>query len=110
MHHEVCIMFSPATESLLCINCFRDLGPDSRAQCLDLDTAYSQKCERLHKRLAVVSKLELEIKEEATSHRTLLKELHINAMREESTVHVFSKILQGAVTQTEEILIEAVKR
>ena len=52
----------------------------------------------------------MKIKDEVSAYQALLKELHRNAMREESTVHVFSKILQGAITQTEEILIEAIKR
>ena len=103
-------MFSPTTESLLCINCFRDLAPDVRAQCLDLDTAYSQKCDLLHKGLKKFGELEMKIKEEQSAHQDTLKELHRNAMREDSTIQVFSKILQGAVSQTEEILIEAVKR
>lgn len=103
-------MFSPANESLLCINCFRDLPPDIRAQCLDLDTAYQQKCDRLQRGLKAVGELEVIIKDEVSAYRALLKELHINAMREESTIHVFSKILQGVVTQTEEKLIETVKR
>ena len=107
----MCIMFSPATESLLCINCFRDLTlPDMRAQCLDLDTAYAQKCDRLHVGLKSVGVLEAKIKDETTVYHNHLKELHINAMREESTVHVFSKILQGVVSQTEEKLIEDVKQ
>ena len=106
----MCIMFSPANESLLCINCFRDLPPDIRAQCLDLDTAYQQKCERLQRGLKAVGELEVIIKDEVSGYRALLKELHINAMREESTIHVFSKILQGVVSQTEERLIETVKR
>jgi len=110
VHHEVCIMFSPANESLLCINCFRDLPPDIRAQCLDLDSAYTQKVERLEKGLKAVGELEITIKDEATAYKDLLKELHINAMREESTVHVFSKILQGVITQTEEKLIESLKK
>jgi dUTPase len=75
-----------------------------------LDTAYQQKIERLHRGLKAVSELEVTIKDEATVYRGLLKELHMNAMREESTVHVFSKILQGVVTQTEEHLIDAIKR
>ncbi len=103
-------MFSPANESLLCINCFRDLPPDIRAQCLDLDTAYQHKCERLQRGLKAVGELEVIIKDEVSAYRALLKELHINAMREESTIHVFSKILQGVVSQTEERLIESVKR
>ena len=103
-------MFSPANESLLCINCFRDLPPDIRAQCLDLDTAYSQKCERLQKGLKAVGKLEVTIQNEASTYCGLLKELHINAMREESTIHVFGKILHGVIIETEERLIEAVKR
>ena len=103
-------MFSPANESLLCINCFRDLPPDIRAQCLDLDSAYTQKVERLEKGLKAVGELEITIKDEATAYKDLLKELHINAMREESTVHVFSKILQGVITQTEEKLIESLKK
>ena len=103
-------MFSPATESLLCINCFRDLATDVRAQCLDLDTAYTQKCDKIQKGLKSVGDLEMKIKDEVSAYQALLKELHRNAMREESTVHVFSKILQGAITQTEEILIEAIKR
>jgi dUTPase len=57
-----------------------------------------------------VGELEVIIKDEVSAYRALLKELHINAMREESTIHVFSKILQGVVTQTEEKLIETVKR
>lgn len=105
----MCIMFSPANESLLCINCFRDLPPDIRAQCLDLDTAYQQKCDRLQRGLKAVGELEVIIKDEMSAYRSLLKELHINAMREESTIHVFSKILQGVVTQTEDKLIETVK-
>ena len=103
-------MFSPANESLLCINCFRDLPPDIRAQCLDLDTAYQQKCERLQRGLKAVSELEVTIKDEAGAYRALMKELQINAMREESTIHVFSKILHGAIISTEEKLIENVKR
>lgn len=103
-------MFSPANESLLCISCFRDLPPDIRAQCLDLDTAYTQKVERLEKGLKAVGELEVTIKDEAMAYKDLLKELHINAMREESTVHVFSKILQGVITQTEEKLIDSLKK
>lgn len=79
-------------------------------QCLDLDTAYEQKCERLQRGLKAVSELEVTIKDEAGAYRSLLKELQINAMREESTIHVFSKILQGVITATEDKLIEAVKR
>ena len=79
-------------------------------QCLDLDSAYQQKCDKLQRGLKAVGELEVTIKDEAGAYRSLLKELQINAMREESTIHVFSKILQGVVSSTEEKLIEAVKR
>lgn len=34
---------------MLCVNCFRDLPSDVRAQCVDIDTAHAQAAKRLER-------------------------------------------------------------
>lgn len=42
-------MFSPLQNNMLCVNCFRDLPGDVRAQCVDIDTAHAQASKRLER-------------------------------------------------------------
>lgn len=42
-------MFSQHQNAMLCMNCFRDLPGDVRAQCVDIDTAHSQASKRLER-------------------------------------------------------------
>lgn len=42
-------MFSPLQNNMLCVNCFRDLPNEIRAQCVDIDTAHSQAAKRLER-------------------------------------------------------------
>ncbi|NWR22940.1 RN207 protein, partial [Emberiza fucata] len=39
LHEEPYIMFSTEKKSMLCINCFRDMQGESRAHCIDIETA-----------------------------------------------------------------------
>ncbi|KAL7978576.1 hypothetical protein Chor_005558, partial [Crotalus horridus] len=47
LHEELYIMFSTEKKSMLCINCFRDMPVESRAHCIDIETAYMRGCEKL---------------------------------------------------------------
>ncbi|XP_032217273.1 RING finger protein 207 isoform X6 [Mustela erminea] len=53
LHAEPYIMFSTDKKSLLCIRCFRDMQGESRAHCVDLESAYVQGCERLEQAVLV---------------------------------------------------------
>ncbi|MGH0174565.1 UNVERIFIED_CONTAM: hypothetical protein FKN15_068388 [Acipenser sinensis] len=53
LHEELYIMFSTEKKSMLCINCFRDTQVESRAHCIDIETAYMQGCEKLDQAVLV---------------------------------------------------------
>ncbi|KAK4809867.1 hypothetical protein QYF61_022698 [Mycteria americana] len=53
LHEEPYIMFSTEKKSMLCINCFRDMQGESRAHCIDIETAYMQGCQRLDQAVMV---------------------------------------------------------
>ncbi|NXA56527.1 RN207 protein, partial [Nothocercus julius] len=53
LHQEPYIMFSTEKKSMLCICCFRDMQGESRAHCIDLETAYAQGCEKLDQAVMV---------------------------------------------------------
>lgn len=46
-------MYSVTQKIMLCVNCFRDLPPESRQHCIDVDTAYTQAVMKLESVISV---------------------------------------------------------
>lgn len=54
-------MFSALQNAMLCVNCFRDLPGDVRAQCVDIDTAHAQASKRLERGQNAIMDLQVKI-------------------------------------------------
>lgn len=47
------MMYSVSQKLMLCVNCFRDMPTESRQQCIDVDTAYTQAIMKLESVMGV---------------------------------------------------------
>ncbi len=46
-------MYSLPQKTMLCVNCFRDSPIETRQQCIDVDTAYTQAVMKLESAISV---------------------------------------------------------
>uniref|UniRef100_A0A8C2MD70 RING finger protein 207 n=1 Tax=Cricetulus griseus TaxID=10029 RepID=A0A8C2MD70_CRIGR len=87
LHSEPYIMFSTDKKSLLCIRCFRDMQGESRAHCVDLESAYVQGCERLEQAVLAVKALQTATKEAIALLQAMVEEVRHSAAEEEAAIH-----------------------
>lgn len=52
-------MYSALQNAMLCVNCFRDLPNEIRAQCVDIETAHSQASKRLERGQTAIMDLQV---------------------------------------------------
>ncbi|CAG0918948.1 unnamed protein product [Notodromas monacha] len=108
LHNEPFIMFSTATKSMLCINCFRDTAIDARLHCVDLDTAYTQGCKKLERARTSLLELQNSLRDGVILFRALLEELKRNMETEKSSILSTCQSLEETIQQTQEALLQEV--
>uniref|UniRef100_A0A4W4EXR0 RING finger protein 207 n=1 Tax=Electrophorus electricus TaxID=8005 RepID=A0A4W4EXR0_ELEEL len=88
LHEELYIMFSTEKKSMLCINCFRDIGLfiKSRAHCIDIETAYMQGCEKLDQAVLAVKELQTSAREAIILLKAMIGEVRANVEEEETAL------------------------
>ncbi|MEJ1288836.1 ring finger protein 207 [Cricetulus griseus] len=94
LHSEPYIMFSTDKKSLLCIRCFRDMQGESRAHCVDLESAYVQGCERLEQAVLAVKALQTATKEAIALLQAMVEEVRHSAAEEEAAIHALFGSMQ----------------
>ncbi|KAM6402629.1 RING finger protein 207 isoform 3-T3 [Rhynochetos jubatus] len=92
LHEEPYIMFSTEKKSMLCINCFRDMQGESRAHCIDIETAYMQGCQRLDQ--AVMA---------------MIEEVRNSASEEEAAINSLFGRMQEQLSERKKTLLKAVQ-
>ncbi|XP_031819594.1 RING finger protein 207 isoform X2 [Sarcophilus harrisii] len=109
LHGEPYIMFSTDKKSMLCIRCFRDMQGESRAHCIDIETAYVQGCEKLDQIVMTVKALQTSTREAITLLQTMVEEVRRSAAEEESAIHTLFSSLQEKLTERKALLLKAVR-
>ncbi|XP_051844661.1 RING finger protein 207 isoform X3 [Antechinus flavipes] len=109
LHGEPYIMFSTDKKSMLCIRCFRDMQGESRAHCIDIETAYVQGCEKLDQIVMAVKALQTSTREAITLLQTMVEEVKRSAAEEESAIHTLFSSLQEKLTERKALLLKAVR-
>ncbi|XP_054577606.1 RING finger protein 207 [Eptesicus fuscus] len=109
LHAEPYIMFSTDKKSLLCIRCFRDLQGESRAHCVDLESAYVQGCERLEQAVLAVKALQTATREAIALLQAMLEEVRRSAAEEEASIHSLFGSLQDKLAERKALLLQAVQ-
>ncbi|KAM5268819.1 RING finger protein 207 isoform 6-T6 [Hipposideros larvatus] len=94
LHAEPYIMFSTEKKSLLCIRCFRDMQGESRAHCVDLESAYVQGCERLEQAVLDVKALQTATREAIVLLQAMVEEVRRSAAEEEAAIHALFSSMQ----------------
>uniref|UniRef100_A0A8D1ZPG7 RING finger protein 207 n=1 Tax=Sus scrofa TaxID=9823 RepID=A0A8D1ZPG7_PIG len=94
LHAEPYIMFSTDTKSLLCIRCFRDMQGESRAHCVDLESAYVQGCERLQQAVLAVKALQMSTREAIALLQAMVEDVRRSAADEEAAIHALFGSMQ----------------
>uniref|UniRef100_A0A8D2PQM9 RING finger protein 207 n=1 Tax=Zosterops lateralis melanops TaxID=1220523 RepID=A0A8D2PQM9_ZOSLA len=93
LHEEPYIMFSTEKKSMLCINCFRDMQGESRAHCIDIETAYMQGCQRLDQAVMAVKELQTSTREAIVLLKAMIEEVRNSASEEEAAINsLFSRM------------------
>ncbi|NXV87750.1 RN207 protein, partial [Calonectris borealis] len=87
LHEEPYIMFSTEKKSMLCINCFRDMQGESRAHCIDIETAYMQGCQRLDQAVMAVKELQTSTCEAIVLLKAMIEEVRNSASEEEAAIN-----------------------
>ncbi|NXU91602.1 RN207 protein, partial [Xiphorhynchus elegans] len=87
LHEEPYIMFSTEKKSMLCINCFRDMQGESRAHCIDIETAYMQGCQRLDQAVMAVKELQTSTREAIVLLKAMIEEVRNSASEEEAAIN-----------------------
>ncbi|KAF2976127.1 hypothetical protein EK904_015121, partial [Melospiza melodia maxima] len=99
LHEEPYIMFSTEKKSMLCINCFRDMQGESRAHCIDIETAYMQGCQRLDQAVMAVKELQTSTREAIVLLKAMIEEVRNSASEEEAAINsLFSRMQVHLVT------------
>ncbi|XP_054439824.1 RING finger protein 207 [Pteronotus mesoamericanus] len=109
LHSEPYIMFSADKKSLLCIRCFRDMQGESRAHCVDLESAYVQGCERLEQAVLAVKALQTATREAIALLRAMVEEVRRSAAEEEAAIHALFGSMQDRLAERKALLLQAVQ-
>ncbi|XP_037684592.1 RING finger protein 207 isoform X2 [Choloepus didactylus] len=109
LHAEPYIMFSTDKKSLLCIRCFRDMQGDSRAHCVDLESAYVQGCERLEQAVLAVKALQTSTREAIALLQAMVEEVRRSAVEEEAAIHALFGSMQEKLADRKALLLQAVQ-
>ncbi|KAM4587463.1 RING finger protein 207 isoform 2-T3 [Odontesthes bonariensis] len=107
LHDEPYILFSTENKSMLCIKCFRDMKVESRAHCIDIETAYVQGCEMLDQAVLVVKELQTSTGEATHLLRAMIGEVGFNVEEEESAICSLFNSLQEKLAERKKILLKA---
>lgn len=110
LHGEQYIMFSTEKKVMLCINCFRDMKVESRAHCVDLETAYKQGCNKLDQAVQSIQDLQNTVKEGIQVLQSLLVEIRQNSEAEKDAINQLYDSMQQRITEKKKELLEEVKR
>lgn len=103
-------MYSPAQNLMLCVNCFRDLPNDLRAQCVDIDTAHTQAAKRLERGQNAIMDLQTSVRDGIIALKGLMDELRRNMDSEKHTINTFCQGMQEAMAKTHAAMIMEVQR
>ncbi|XP_032217270.1 RING finger protein 207 isoform X4 [Mustela erminea] len=109
LHAEPYIMFSTDKKSLLCIRCFRDMQGESRAHCVDLESAYVQGCERLEQAVLAVKALQTATREAIELLRAMVEDVRRSAAEEEAAIHALFGSVQDRLAERKALLLQAVQ-
>ncbi|MEE6483668.1 hypothetical protein FKM82_013629, partial [Ascaphus truei] len=109
LHEERYIMFSTEKKSLLCINCFRDMQVESRAHCIDIETAYMQGCEKLDQAVMAVKELQTSTREAIILLKAMIEEVRNSADEEETSINSLFSSMQEKLAERKKILLKAVQ-
>ncbi|XP_072863991.1 RING finger protein 207 isoform X2 [Chlorocebus sabaeus] len=95
LHAEPYLLFSTDKKLLLCIRCFRDMQGESRAHCVDLESAYVQGCERLEQAVLAVKSLQTATREAIALLQAMVEEVRHSAAEEENAIHALFGSMQA---------------
>ncbi|XP_073417785.1 RING finger protein 207 [Dendrobates tinctorius] len=109
LHEEPYIMFSTEKKSMLCINCFRDMQVESRAHCIDIETAYLQGCEKLDQAVTTVKDLQTSTREAIILLKAMIEEVRNSADEEETSINTLFSSMQEKLAERKKILLKAVQ-
>ncbi|XP_014739432.1 PREDICTED: LOW QUALITY PROTEIN: RING finger protein 207 [Sturnus vulgaris] len=136
LHEEPYIMFSTEKKSMLCINCFRDMQGESRAHCIDIETAYMQGCQRLDQAVMVgraggcgggvgvqccplhcnhpctpqaVKELQTSTREAIVLLKAMIEEVRNSASEEEAAINSLFSRMQEQLSERKKTLLKAVQ-
>ncbi|KAM6402628.1 RING finger protein 207 isoform 2-T2 [Rhynochetos jubatus] len=107
LHEEPYIMFSTEKKSMLCINCFRDMQGESRAHCIDIETAYMQGCQRLDQAVMAVKELQTSTREAIVLLKAMIEEVRNSASEEEAAINSLFGRMQ--LSERKKTLLKAVQ-
>lgn len=109
-HGEHYIMYSPLQHMMLCMNCFKDVHPEMRSQCIDMDTAHSQAIKRLERGQNAIMDLQSSVRDGLIALKGLLDDLRRNMDAETGRVNAFCQGMQEAMAKTHATMIMEVQR
>ncbi|XP_006025624.1 RING finger protein 207 isoform X1 [Alligator sinensis] len=106
LHKEPYIMFSTEKKSMLCINCFRDMQVESRAHCIDIETAYMQGCEKLDQAVMAVKELQTSTREAIVLLKAMIEEVRNSANEEETSINSLFSNMQEKLAERRKMLLK----
>ncbi|XP_072863989.1 RING finger protein 207 isoform X1 [Chlorocebus sabaeus] len=109
LHAEPYLLFSTDKKLLLCIRCFRDMQGESRAHCVDLESAYVQGCERLEQAVLAVKSLQTATREAIALLQAMVEEVRHSAAEEENAIHALFGSMQDRLAERKAVLLQAVQ-
>ncbi|NXR08110.1 RN207 protein, partial [Semnornis frantzii] len=109
LHEEPYIMFSTEKKSMLCINCFRDMQGESRAHCIDIETAYMQGCQRLDQAVMAVKELQTSTREAIVLLKAMIEEVRNSASEEEAAINSLFGRMQEQLSERKKSLLKVVQ-
>ncbi|KAG6930750.1 ring finger protein 207 [Chelydra serpentina] len=109
LHEEPYIMFSTEKKSMLCINCFRDMQVESRAHCIDIESAYMQGCEKLDQAVMAVKELQTSTREAIVLLKAMIEEVRNSADEEKTSINSLFSSMQEKLAERKKMLLKAVQ-
>ncbi|XP_076257064.1 RING finger protein 207-like isoform X2 [Rhynchophorus ferrugineus] len=109
-HGEHYIMYSQLQNTMLCVNCFRDLPNEIRTQCVDIDTAHGQAAKKLERGQNAIMDLQTSVRDGIIALKGLMDELRRNMDTEKHTINTFCQGMQEAMSKTHAAMIMEVQR
>uniref|UniRef100_A0ABD2WH70 B box-type domain-containing protein n=1 Tax=Trichogramma kaykai TaxID=54128 RepID=A0ABD2WH70_9HYME len=104
-HGEVYIMFNQSDQVMLCATCFREMSPDTRLHCIDINSAWQRISEKMKRAINSMCEIQTEMHKEIQDLKSQQDNLQCNINVTKLKLDTYVKDLKKAVDKTHDAIM-----